>query len=157
MSYAYQSTSWMMIHSHVQRHVQTEVFLNTQKLIWTCWQSYCKLCINFVMYSQWTYKYKTQRQNTEREGEGEGERERESFKLPTQNNAAVKRGRRKKPMNGRKRPRRKYLDFSLLLKNCQLSSQHIREYFQPWRGISTMPMYNGTITKQCEECLVRVK
>ena len=85
------------------------------------------------MYSQWTYKYKTQRQNTEREGEGEGEgeRERESFKLSTQNNAAVKRGRRKKPVNGRNCPRRRYLDFSLLLKNCQLSSQHIREYFQP--------------------------
>ena len=58
-------------------------------------------------------------------------RERESVKLPHQNNAAVKRGKRKKPMNGKKRPRRRYLDFSVLLKNCQLSSQDIRKYFQP--------------------------
>lgn len=159
MSYAYQCTSWMMIHSHVQRHVQIEVFLNAQKLIWTCRQSYCKLYVNFVTYSQWTYKYKTdnKRKDSKKSEDTANERERESVKLPHQNNAAVKRGRRKKPMNGKKRPRRRYLDFSVLLKNCQLSSQDIRKYFQPWRGISTMPIYNGTITQQCEECLVRVK
>lgn len=81
MSYAYQCTSWMMIHSHVQRHVQIEVFLNAQKLIWTCRQSYCKLYVNFVTYSQWTYKYKTdnKRKDSKKSEDTANERERESL------------------------------------------------------------------------------